>query len=79
MMNIVFKSNISLCLKMTAYDQCVLPVMTYGCETWMLNSRVLRKIQCTQESTKICMLQELTRRDHHKESKIDQVEDGLMN
>jgi hypothetical protein len=35
-MNIVFKSNFLLCLKKKAYDQCVLPVMTYGCETWML-------------------------------------------
>jgi hypothetical protein len=55
-MNIVFKSNIPLCLKNKAYDQCVLPVMTYGCETWMLNSRMLRNIQCTQRSMERCIL-----------------------
>jgi hypothetical protein len=37
-------------------DQCVLTVMTYGWETWMLNSRMLRKIQCTQRGMERCML-----------------------
>jgi hypothetical protein len=118
-MNIVFKSNIPLCLKKKAYDQCVLPIMTCECETWMLNSRMLRKIQCTRRSMERCMLG-ITRRDRKrntwvrsmikvadiavrvkrmreewmvdgrekywngiredvKESKVDQVEDGLMN
>jgi hypothetical protein len=45
--------------------QCVLPVMTYGCETWIMNSRMLRKIQCTQRSMEICMLG-ITRRDRKR-------------
>jgi hypothetical protein len=39
-MKIVFKFNIPLFLKKRGYDQCVLPVMTYGCETCMLNSKM---------------------------------------
>jgi hypothetical protein len=52
-MNIVFKSNIPLSLKKKAYEQCVLPFMTYECKIWMLNSG---KIQCKQRSVERCML-----------------------
>ena len=38
-LNIVFKSNMPFCLKRKLFDQCVLPVLTYGCETWTLNSK----------------------------------------
>jgi hypothetical protein len=43
----------------------VLPVTTYGCETWMLNSRILLKIQCTQRSMQRYMFG-ITRRDRKR-------------
>jgi hypothetical protein len=52
-------------LKKKAYDQYVLPVMTYVRETWMLNSRMLRKIQCIQRIMERCMLG-ITRRDRKR-------------
>ena len=32
----IFSSKIPQCLKSKVFDQCVLPVMTYGSETWPL-------------------------------------------
>jgi hypothetical protein len=63
---------IPLCLKNKANEQCVLPVVTYGCETWILNSRMLRKIHCTQRSMKRCMLG-ITRRDRKRNTWIKSV------
>jgi len=37
-------------------DQCVLPVKTYGCETWNLNARMTQKLQITQRGMKRCTL-----------------------
>ena len=35
----IFKSNLATCLKRQAYNSCVLPVMTYGAETWTLTKQ----------------------------------------
>ena len=37
-----------LYLKKRTFDQCVLPVMTYGCETWTLKSDLTNKLQVVQ-------------------------------
>ena len=49
-LNIVFKSNMPFCLKRKLFDQCVLPVLTYDCETWTLNSKSIQKLNTTQWS-----------------------------
>ncbi|KAG1675111.1 hypothetical protein GQR58_014823 [Nymphon striatum] len=33
-----------LCLKWKVYDKCVLPVLTYGSETWAITDTLLRKL-----------------------------------
>ena len=55
-LNIVFKSNMPFCLKRKLFDQCVLPVLTYGCETWTLNSKSIQKLNTTQRSMERQML-----------------------
>ena len=40
--NIAFKSNMPYCLKKQLFDQCVSPVLTYGCEIWTLNSKIIQ-------------------------------------
>ena len=42
-LNIVFKSNIPFCLKKQPFDQYILAVLTYGSETWTLNSKSIQK------------------------------------
>ena len=52
----VLKSNMPFCLKRTLFDQCVLPVLTYTCETWTLNSKSIQKLNTTQRSMERQML-----------------------
>ncbi|KAG1704439.1 hypothetical protein GQR58_003995 [Nymphon striatum] len=39
-----------LCLKQKVYDKCVLPVLTYGSETWAITDTLLRKLASAQHS-----------------------------
>ena len=49
-LNTAFNSNMPFCLKRKLFDQCVLPVLTYGCETQMLNYKSIQKLNTTQRS-----------------------------
>ena len=35
--------EIPLCLKRKLYNQCVLPTLTYGCETWAITKAIMKK------------------------------------
>ena len=39
----IFKSNLAICLKRQVYNSFVLPVMTYGAETWPLTKQAQNK------------------------------------
>ena len=52
----IFSSKIPQCLKTKVFDQCVLPVMTYGTETWSLTMGLLRKLRITQRAMERAML-----------------------
>ncbi|CAH2235547.1 jg23974 [Pararge aegeria aegeria] len=52
----VFPSPIPQCLKTKVFDQCVLPVMTYGAETWTLTARLIHKLQVAQRAMERAML-----------------------
>ncbi|KAI8440939.1 hypothetical protein MSG28_009236 [Choristoneura fumiferana] len=52
----VFSSNIPQCLKTRVFDQCVLPVMTYGAETWSLTVGLLERLKVTQRAMERAML-----------------------
>ena len=49
-MSTIFKSNMLICLKRKVFSQCVLRVLTYGCETWTLNTKAVQKLKVTQRS-----------------------------
>ncbi|XP_046961292.1 uncharacterized protein LOC124530962 [Vanessa cardui] len=46
----IFSSHIPQCLKTKAFDQCVLPVMTYGSETWSFTIGLIRRLKVTQSA-----------------------------
>jgi hypothetical protein len=52
----VFSSSITQSLKTEVFNQCVLPVMTYGAETWKLTARLVHKFKVAQRATERAML-----------------------
>ncbi|CAG9565546.1 unnamed protein product [Danaus chrysippus] len=52
----IFSSRIPQCLKTKVFDQCVLPVLTYGTETWPLTMGLIRKLKVTQRAMERAML-----------------------
>lgn len=52
----VFKSKIPQCLKTKVYNQCVLPILTYGAETWPLTKEITYKIKVAQRAMERAML-----------------------
>ena len=64
-LHFIFKSKLSICLKRKVYNQCVLPVMMYGCETWTLNAQTTQRLRVTQRAMERCMLG-ITRRDRKR-------------
>ena len=46
--NKVWKSTLPTCLKRKVLDQCVIPSMTYGSETWVLSKTLLKKLASSQ-------------------------------
>lgn len=52
----VLKGKLPMSLKRRVYDQCVLPVMTYGCETWTLTVEAMEKLKVAQRAMERAML-----------------------
>ncbi|CAG9828634.1 unnamed protein product, partial [Diabrotica balteata] len=48
----VLKSELPMCLKRKVFNQCVLPVLTYGVETLTLTKKVRNTICVTQRAMK---------------------------
>ena len=55
-LNYVFKSSLPVCLKRKTFNQCVLPVLTYGAETLTLTKRTVHKIRVAQRAMERVML-----------------------
>lgn len=55
-LNYIFKSSLPVCLKRKTFNQCVLPVLTYGAETLTLTRKVVDKIRVTQRAMERQML-----------------------
>ncbi|XP_013144778.1 PREDICTED: uncharacterized protein LOC106108224 [Papilio polytes] len=54
--DILSSQDIPQCLKTKVFDQCVLPVMTYGTETWPLTAGNIRRLKVTQRAMERAML-----------------------
>ncbi|XP_028175804.1 uncharacterized protein LOC114364024 [Ostrinia furnacalis] len=52
----ILTSEIPQCLKTKVFDQCVLPVMVYGSETWSLTMGLIRRLKVTQRAMERAML-----------------------
>ena len=52
----VMRGKTPICLKRKVYNQCILPVMTYGSETWGLISSLERKLRTAQRKMERIML-----------------------
>ena len=61
----IMKSRMPMVLKRKVFNQCILPVLTYGSETWVLNAAITQRLQTTQRSMERCMLG-ITRRDRKR-------------
>ena len=54
-----------MCLKRKVYNQCVIPAMTYGCETWKLTKRTENLLRIAQRA-----MLGITMRDRHRSTWI---------
>ncbi|RVE44730.1 hypothetical protein evm_010634 [Chilo suppressalis] len=52
----VLTSSIPQCLKTKVFHQCVLPVMTYGAQTWTLTVRLVHRFKVAQRAMERAML-----------------------
>ena len=52
----VFKAHIPVCLKRKVYEQCVLPILTYGAETLTLTKKTVNKIRIAQRKMERSLL-----------------------
>ena len=52
----LFESNIPNSLKRKLHNQCIVPAMTYGCETWSMTKMMERKLAATQRKMERSML-----------------------
>ena len=48
--------NLPMTLKKKVFNQSILPIMTYGCQTWSLTKELSSKLQTTQRSMERKML-----------------------
>ncbi|KAJ8887870.1 hypothetical protein PR048_014088 [Dryococelus australis] len=70
--SIVFKSNLPVYLKKQVIDQCVLPVLTYACQTWTQICQAKQKLRTAQRGMERAMLG-FTRRDRKRTDYIRSV------
>lgn len=68
----VFKANIPVCLKRKTFNQCVLPVLTYGAETLTLTKNTVNRIQIAQRRMERSMLS-LSLRDRISNARLRQM------
>ena len=58
-----------MCLRKRMYDQCVMPTMTYGAETWTTTKHLKQKLMTAQRAMERRMLN-ITIRDKIRNSEI---------
>ena len=54
--NIIRDKNVPMRMTRKAFNECILPVMTYGCETWSLSNTQLEKLVTTQRKMERTMV-----------------------
>ena len=54
--DILQDKQLPISLKKQVMDQCILPTMTYGCQTWSLNKQMTNKLRTAQRAMERKML-----------------------
>ena len=52
----IMRGPLPVCLKRKVYNQCILPAMIYGCETWKLTKVIENKLRSAQRAMERSML-----------------------
>ena len=52
----IMRGSLPVCLKRKVYNQCILPAMLYGCETWKLTKAMEMKLRSAQRAMERSML-----------------------
>ncbi|KAJ0175948.1 hypothetical protein K1T71_008122 [Dendrolimus kikuchii] len=78
----VFSSTIPQCLKTKVFEQCVLPIMTYGAETWTLTAGLVHKFKVAQRAMERAMLgvslmDKIRNEDIRKRTKVTDIARNL--
>ena len=58
-----------MCLKRKVYNQCLIPAMTHGCETWKLTKRA-ENLRRTAQRAMGRVMQEIPMKDRHRSTWI---------
>jgi len=66
----ILKQNYPIPFKSHLFNGCIVPALSYGCQTWSLNKTLEKKLQVTQNSMERAMLN-LTLKDKIPVQKID--------
>jgi hypothetical protein len=60
--NHLFRSTVAMENKRRLFQMCIIPVMLYGCETWTLTEKIIKKMRTSMRAMQRIMLG-VTRRD----------------
>ena len=67
-------------MKKKVFNQCVLPTMTYACETWATTKRMDNKLRVTQRAME-CLMAGVAKKDHIRNTELrrkTKVEDIIL-
>ena len=68
-LNSIMKGDLPICLKTKVYNQCVIPTITYGSETWTTSPKMENKIRTTQRAMERAMVG-ITKRDRWRNESL---------
>jgi len=55
-LSFILKQNYPIQFKKQIFNSCIVPALSYGCQTWTLNKKLEKKIQVVQNSMERAML-----------------------
>lgn len=75
----IFKSNMPIKLKTKVMNSCLIPCLTYACQTWKFNKNIMNKIRTCQRGMERSMLdiKRINKIRHSKIRSITNATDGL--
>ncbi|KAL0839312.1 hypothetical protein ABMA28_016056 [Loxostege sticticalis] len=83
-LDFAFRMNLTSSQKARIYNQCILPVLTYGAETWVTTKAILQKLIVTQRAMErrlvgVSLRDRMTNKWLRKESKVSDIVKRIAN